>query len=253
MILALIHAADSLKILELQQRIHDLEIQTRSFWDAIPSGIGAIAWITTIVIFGLAVVIGYNAIKAVKTPKKMKRRMSQIATQQKALENRIKEQKNAVEQTLESAAKDIMNLKEKVWNGFEKKYLADYTAYLLKRDFINAIDSSSMLIESYHANRREKKEGFINKWLTDEDAAIRAEITDDYLIRNIYSVAYILPHAIKRYRNIMRNADGAYPAMKLYVDLLCDLHKRTLAIKPDGVPANIFMDITDDREALEAK
>ena len=40
MIIPFIAVSDFLKILELQQRVHDLEIQSRPFWDAMPTGIG---------------------------------------------------------------------------------------------------------------------------------------------------------------------------------------------------------------------
>lgn len=72
MIAMLVWATDSLKIIELQQRIHDLELQTRSFWDAMPTGIGWIAVVLAVVLGVLTWVVGYNAWKAVQTPKEIR-------------------------------------------------------------------------------------------------------------------------------------------------------------------------------------
>ena len=59
----------AVQILELQQRIHDLEIQSRSFWDSVPLGLDIMAWILTGLIAGLAIMIGYNAWKVSQVPK----------------------------------------------------------------------------------------------------------------------------------------------------------------------------------------
>lgn len=69
MLIAIMTTSDSLKIIEVQQRIHDLEIQTRSFMDAIPTTFGQYGEFLAWMIAFLVLLIGYNAWKSVQTPK----------------------------------------------------------------------------------------------------------------------------------------------------------------------------------------
>jgi hypothetical protein len=101
--IALIHSSDSLKILELQQRNHDLEIQTRSFWDAMPIGLTIFGLIlgAAITIMTIFYVIGiWDKIYAPYLILKLKREIRQLAEQVKTQYQLSGENQNAISNTL---------------------------------------------------------------------------------------------------------------------------------------------------------
>lgn len=77
--------SDSLRIVELRQtvellthRLDSLGNHTRSFYDALPSGMGWFALVFGIPIAVLTFLIGWNALRATLIPKKLKMRIKEL-------------------------------------------------------------------------------------------------------------------------------------------------------------------------------